>query len=212
MHSIAPRTLSVSVAALACLVLAVAFASPSAAAPSRLLQAQDWRTWWGQATIGKKAITLSSERPASLAATHSALITSRAHWGDHVFSFSATTLEQLRLGDAPNPWEAAWVMFRFRDLENYYYFILKPNGIELGKKHGSDAQIFLATADAPRIVLGRADRVRIHVLGARIRIAVNGAQVIDYTDPSPLPAGAVGLYEEDAKVRFDSVAVSALSS
>jgi hypothetical protein len=99
-------------------------------------------------------------------------------------------------------------MFRFRDLANYYYFILKPNGYELGKKQGSDAQIFLATGDQPRLALGKSYRIQIRAVGARLRVSVNGVQVLDFTDPHPLPAGSVGLYEEDSQVRFDSVAVS----
>ena len=131
----------------------------------RTLQAGDWQTWWGQVTLKNGAFTLDSRAPVSPDETYSALVTSTSSWGDHAFSFTTTTLEQLRVGSPPNPWEVAWAMFRFRDLENYYYFILKPNGYELGKKQGSDEQIFLVTGTSPRLALGRRTRIVIQAQG-----------------------------------------------
>jgi hypothetical protein len=197
---------------LATVVLAalVCAASATGAGRPRPLQAGDWRTWWGQATIKNGAYTLESQTPVWPGETHSALLTSTSSWGDHAFSFTTTTLEQLRIGSPPNPWEVAWAMFRFRDLENYYYFILKPNGYELGKKQGSDEQIFLVTGTSPQLALGKRNRIQIQAQGERIRVFVDGARIIDFTDPNPLRSGAVGLYEEDARVRFESVTVTQL--
>jgi len=190
-------------------VLVCAAPALGAGAP-QTLQANDWRTWWGQATLKSGAFTLESQAPVSPDETHSALVTSTSSWGDSTLSFMTTTLEQLRAGSPPNPWEVGWAMFRFRDLENYYYFILKPNGYELGKKQGSDEQIFLVTGTSPKLALGKRTRVQIQAQGARIRIFVGGTKIIDFTDPSPLLSGAVGLYEEDARVRFESVTVARL--
>lgn len=168
----------------------------------------DWRTWWGSADFGSTGITLASTPPTAPAETHSALVTSRRQWQDQRITVTTQTLAQLRTGSAPNPWEVGWVMFRFRDLANYYYFILKTNGFELGKKQGSDAQIFLATGDSPALEPGVPYRVVVDVRGARIRVSVDGTQVLDFTDPHPLAAaGSVGLYEEDSQVRFTSLAV-----
>jgi hypothetical protein len=169
-----------------------------------------WRTWWGQASLKGGTYTLQSQAPSSLAETHSALLTSSATWGDQVFSYSATTIAQRRIGDAPNPWEVAWSMFRFTDLTHYYWFIVKPNGWELGKKQGSDTQIFLATGDTPRMAVGATYQVRVQAEGARIRVSVNGSPVVDYTDARPLLSGSVGLYEEDSRVTFGNVSVSPL--
>jgi hypothetical protein len=47
------------------------------------------------------------------------------------------------------------------------------------------------------------------VRGARIRVAIDGSEVLDFTDRRPLPAGAVGLYQEDARVRFGPLRVTA---
>lgn len=196
-------------APLAALLLAgLVLAGAAGARPQALTtsSAAQWSTWWGNAAFGAGAVTLSSAVPTSAGETHSALVTSKRTWRDQTISFHTTTLSQLRTGSAPNPWEVGWVMFRFRDLANYYYFIVKTNGVELGKKQGSDAQIFLATGDLPRLDLNRSRTVTVQAQGARIRVSVDGTQVIDYTDPHPLLApGSVGLYEEDSQVRFDSL-------
>jgi hypothetical protein len=185
-------------------LLALAIASAAAARSGRIAVGP-WKAWWGQTSITNGTFKLASQAPTSPAETHSALLTSAGTWGDQTFSYNETTVKQLRQGSPPNTWEVAWSMFHFRDLSNYYYFILKPNGVELGKKQGSDAQIFLATANQPQLQLGTSYRIQIRVAGARIRISVNGTQAIDFTDPHPLPAGSIGLYEEDSQVRFDHV-------
>jgi hypothetical protein len=167
-----------------------------------------WTSWWGTTSTANGVYRLSSQPPTSPSETHSALLTSTASWGDGTLAYTATTLQQLRQGSAPNPWEVAWSMFRFRDLQDYYYFILKPNGFELGKKQGSDAQVFLVTGPTPRLQIGRSNRIVISAIGARIRVSVDGVQVLDYTDPQPLGAGSVGLYEEDASVQFDHLSVT----
>lgn len=169
------------------------------------LNTRSWRPWWGQATVHNGAASLASRAPRDLATTYSALVTSRKSFTNGVFKYTASTIRPLRQGDKPNTWEVAWSMFRFRDLENYYYFIIKPNGWELGKKHGSDAQIFLATGGSPRAEIGRANKVRIAMSGGTVSVSVDGVFVARYTDPKPITSGAVGLYEEDAHVHFDTV-------
>lgn len=167
-----------------------------------------WRTWWGKASFAGPGVTLSSTVPRSPGETHSALITSSGTWANPTISFTTDTLRQLRQGSSPNPWEVGWVMFRFRDLSDYYYFILKPNGFELGKKQGSLDQVFLDTGSQPTLHIGTATQIRLVVRGARIQVYAGGALVLDYTDPSPLTgAGSVGLYEEDSRVRFTSLSI-----
>jgi hypothetical protein len=207
-----PALVSAALAAALIGSSAAAAAKPRPAKVRRPLAtslAGQWRTWWGAASFVPAAVTLASTVPTSPAETHSALITTKKTWTDSTISFNATTLAQLRTGSAPNPWEVGWVMFRFRDLANYYYFMVKTNGFELGKKQGSDAQIFLATGDLPELAVGRPLAVQLRVQGSRIRVSVDGTQVVDFTDPHPLAgAGSVGLYEEDSHVRFDSFATS----
>jgi hypothetical protein len=177
--------------------------------PLAVSLAGQWQTWWGSAAFTPGGVTLASAVPTSPAETHSALVTTKRTWSDPTISFTTSTLAQLRTGSAPNSWEVGWVMFRFRDLSNYYYFMVKTNGYELGKKQGSDAQIFLATGDFPQLALNKPRKVTVQAQGPRIRISVDGVQVVDFTDPHPLlGAGSVGLYEEDSQVQFAGVTAS----
>jgi hypothetical protein len=190
------------------LVLAVAFAGVSTATAQRSARLSSWKLWWGDAALTSTGATLWSQAPTAPAETHSALLIGPRGPGNQTISVRTSTLDQLRTGSAANTWEVGWVMFHFRDLANYYYFILKTNGYELGKKHGSDEQIFLDTGDLPTLVLGRTHAVKIVVRGAKIHVWVDGAKVVDFTDPKPLPSGSVGLYEEDSRVSFTSVSVT----
>jgi hypothetical protein len=100
------------------------------------------------------------------------------------------------------------VLFRFQDLANYYWFMLKTNGFELGKKQGSDQQIFLVTGDLPAAAVGQTRRIQVVAQGPRIQVFVDGSKIVDYVDPQPLGNGSVGLYEEDSQARFDSLSIS----
>jgi hypothetical protein len=166
-----------------------------------------WKTWWGTVGLHNDVLSLASKNPTVASRTYSALVTSRKAWTDYSFAYTQTTVKQLRQGTKPNTWEVGWSMFRYRDLANYYYFILKPNGWELGKKHGSDAQIFLATGSSPAARVGVTNHVRITVKGAQITIYVDGARIVTFADPHPIASGAIGVYEEDAHVHFDQTYV-----
>lgn len=167
-----------------------------------------WTTWWGTATFLTDGVDLTSTPPTAPSETHSALVTSGSKLADPTISLTTNTLSQLRTGSAPNPWEVGWVFFRFRDLSHYYWFALKPNGFELGKKQGSLAQEFLVTGSSPTLTIGTPSTIKIVVSGSLIRVWVNGASVLSYTDPHPLSKpGSVGLYEEDSHVRFTSVSI-----
>jgi len=193
------------ISAAVAVLVAAAVVTGAAVAGVRAPRAGEWRVWWGQVTLRSGGATLTSQVPTAPAETHSALATTTQSFRDQTISFDVTTLEQLRTGSEPNPWEVGWVMFHFRDLANYYWFLVKPNGFELGKKQGSDTQIFLQTGTLPASDIGRPDHVQVRLRGARIRVTVNGVQVVDYTDANPIGSGSVGLYEEDSHVRFDSL-------
>jgi len=203
---------------LALLLLAATVAAGSADAttkPVRLARqtlsanvSSQWKTWWGATSFDAAGVTLASQPPVAADETHSALITTKRTWTDATIGFSTTTLKQLRQTTAPNTWEVGWVLFHFTDLENYYWFMLKTNGFELGKKQGSDTQQFLVSGDLPAIAVGQQRRIHVKTLGPRIQVFVDGAKLVDYVDPHPLKAGSVGLYEEDAQVRFNSFSVN----
>jgi hypothetical protein len=203
------RHLSVTIASL--LAAATVTGAALAGVYRTLPHPEHWRVWWCCATLTKdgSSATLWTDAPTTPDVTHSALVVGSSIWDDQTISFTTTTQKQLRTGSAPNPWETGWVMFHFRDPKHYYWFLLKTNGFELGKKQGSYTQIFLQTGDAPALVPGEPVSVQVLVRGARIRASVDGRQIVDYTDPNPLPAGSVALYEEDSRVSFESVALSA---
>ncbi len=175
---------------------------------SNRLDTRLWRHWWGSATVDRGMLTLSSAPSWRASETHSSLVVTHRSWRNLRLSVVVNPIRQLRHTDVPNSWETGWIMFRFRGVWDYYYFTLKPTGWELGKKQGSDAQIFLATGSAPKLRIGDRARITIQAVGPRIRVFVNGARILDFVDPRPLRSGAVGLYEEDATVRFGDVAVA----
>lgn len=183
-------------------------AKPAPARTTSGVQSFQWKTWWGLQSYAGSNVTLSSTPPTTANETHSSLITTKRTWLNSTISVGVTTQQQLRLGTAPNPWEVGWLMFRFQDLANYYWFMLKTNGFELGKKQGSDQQIFLVTGDLPAAAVGQTRRIQVVAQGPRIQVFVDGSRVVDYVDPQPLGSGSVGLYEEDSQARFDSLSIS----
>lgn len=172
------------------------------------VQSSQWKAWWGLQSYTGSSVTLSSTVPTAPAETHSSLITTKRTWLNSTISFDVTTQQQLRLGSAPNPWEVGWVLFRFQDLANYYWFMLKTNGFELGKKQGSDQQLFLVTGTLPAAAVGQTRHVQVRAQGSHIQVFVDGSKIVDYVDPQPLGNGSVGLYEEDSQARFDSLSIS----
>jgi hypothetical protein len=48
----------------------------------------------------------------------------------HRKSQADKTDKQLRQNSTPNPWEVAWIMWRYQDDWHHYYFIFKPNGVD----------------------------------------------------------------------------------
>ncbi len=179
-----------------------------AARHAAAFQPTQWKTWWGFQGYSGSSATLWSTVPTSPDETHSSLITTKKTWLNSTISVGVTAEQQLRVGSAPNPWEVGWVLFRFQDLANYYWFMLKTNGFELGKKQGSDQQIFLVTGDLPAAAVGQTRLIRVVAQGPRIQVFVDGSKIVDYVDPKPLGNGAVGLYEEDSQARFDSLSIS----
>jgi hypothetical protein len=58
------------------------------------------------------------------------------------------TVQQLRAGTPPNPWETAWIVWHATDDRHLSYLMLEPNGWELGQARARLAgggQRFLAS-------------------------------------------------------------------
>ena len=155
-----------------------------------------------------KASTKSSE-------THSGLVVSKQKFSDITLDIDMKTYKQTRQNSPPNAWEGAWVMWRWVNLYHHYYFVIKTNGIEFGKKDTScncEKQIFLKTATSPKLKVGAWDHIKISSIGKHTTIWVDGVKVVDMNDPSynsaKMSSGFIGLYTEDASVGFDNVYIA----
>jgi len=164
---------------------------------------------YGTVQIESGLLSMSPQASVMPSETHAPLVTAGSTaWGDYIYDVQMNSVQQLRTGSAPNPWEVGWILFRYVDATNFYYFLEKPNGIELGKLvNGS--QVFLATAEAPKLAINTWHTYKVTLKGANIKIAIDGTQIVNYTDSaSPFLTGKVGLYNEDAHVHYDNVFVT----
>lgn len=160
-------------------------------------------------TNGNKVLAQAPRASLLPDETHASLVVTRKSFEDVVLRVRLKTVAHLRT-ILPNPWETAWVLWNYTDDEHFYYLALKPNGWELGKEDPAypGAQRFLATGSSPVFPIGKWYRVRIRQVGATIDVSVDGEHLVSFTDGErPYRQGAVGLYNEDADVRFDAVRV-----
>ncbi|HJU94751.1 MAG TPA: family 16 glycoside hydrolase [Nitrososphaera sp.] len=160
----------------------------------------------------------TSTRPSE---THAALTLTTQSFEDVEMQLKVKTNKQLRQNSTPNPWEVAWIMWRYQDEWHHYYFIFKPNGIELGKKQNenqAEEQIFLYTANEPKLKIDEWNTWYIKMSGNHIEIWLKMAdgtiqRVVNYHDNAPITGpGNIGLYTEDAHVQFDDVHIGSLTS
>ena len=146
--------------------------------------------------------------------THSSLVQTSQKFSDFTLELDMNTYKQLRQNSPPNTWETAWVFWRAVDLYHSYYFVLKTNGIEFGKKDTNcncEEQVFLKTASTPKVQLGIWSHIKISSIGKHTTVWVDGSKVVDMDDPSynsaKMSNGYIGLYNEDASVGFDNVRI-----
>jgi hypothetical protein len=146
--------------------------------------------------------------------TSAALVKSTETFCNSILNVDINTVKQLRQNSPPNPWEAGWIVFRYTDTFHYYWFLVRSDGIELGKKdcdtcsNPADGQQFLVTKDTPTLQLNKWSHWTINIVGNHIKISVNGKLVIDFKDKKmsdKLSSGAIAMYSEDAYVRYDNV-------
>ena len=158
---------------------------------------------------GGPALSLAPRSARDPEVTHGGLVTTTREFEDLELTTQLRTVRQLRQGP-PNPWEVAWVLWHYTDDKHFYYLVLKPNGWELGKEDPAypGAQRHLASGTSPTFPLEVAHTARVRQVGDTITVWANGELLTTYTDKErPYGRGRVGLYTEDAEVRFDSVVV-----
>lgn len=193
-------------------------------APGTWTQGQEYGGWIavfnGYGSIGVTSdpgvgnvLTLSPEVSTSPSETHSALVRSASTQGDLNYSVRVQTVKQLRQGSAPNPWEVGWVFWHYTDNTHFYYFILKPNGWELGKEDPAypGNQRFLATGSSPSLVIGTWHTIAVQQTGATMTVSVDGSPVVTFTDTqNPYTSGSVAMYCEDSTVNFSDPSITPL--
>ncbi len=174
-----------------------------------------WSDGDGTIALENGELSMTPKVATSPTITHAPLIIAGEYnWGDYIFESRMKTVSQLRTGSAPNAWEVGWLLFRYTDEDHFYYFIHKPNGIELGKEilnsSGQQDQQYLVTKTSPTLTLGQWNNYKVVLKGANIKVYINDVLVADYTDNSnPYLAGKIGLYNEDAHTHHDDVKVTA---
>ncbi len=159
-----------------------------------------------------QAVSLKPMVSTSSGETHAGLVVGPSFSGDYIFETILKNQQQLRTGTAPNAWEVAWAFWNYTDNVHFYYFVVKPNGWELGKGDPAyaGAQRFLSSGSSPTFAIGQWHNIKITQKSNVITVAVNGAVLTTFTDNErPYLSGRIGLYTEDAHVYFKSAKVSA---
>lgn len=177
---------------------------------------------FGSVAFESDKIVLAPKAATAPGETHAALVLSSKTQDCPVKDFDvtikATTLKQLRSG-RPNPWEVFWIFFNYNPQasgKTTNYFILKTNGIELGKALAQVGQIFLVTKEVPKLEIGREIKYRLRKTGAKIVISINDEEVLLYEEADSESKkiydqpGSIGLYTEDAIVEVGQVGINSL--
>lgn len=162
---------------------------------------------------GGGSLMLSPRAPVDEHDTHAALVVTRQSFGDMAATVLLRTERQLR-APTPRAWEVGWVVWCYRSPERFYALTLKPTGWELSKQDPRypGGQRFLASGRSPTFAVGSWHRVGIVQVRNRIDVAADGRHLARYTDRlDPYLAGAVGLYTEDARVRFTGVQITPIA-
>ena len=128
-------------------------------------------------------------------------------------------LRQLRPG--PRPWEVLWLFFGYRSgvearTKTIDYFVLKTNGLEIGRAFGETEQEFLVTKEVPKLFIGRRHEIRLQFEEGDFHFLVDGRSAARspedfavtrlYSGPSRAFT-SFGLYAEDAEIQIDSVEI-----
>lgn len=159
------------------------------------------------------------KKSTSAKETHATLVSSKDRFSNFRLVVDVRTDEQLRQNSEPNMWEAAWIFFRYTDTFHYYWFSLKPNGFELGKKDCNscvdpiDGQNILYTAELPTLKISQWSQWTIEAVDNNIIVSIDGNKIITFKDKNmrnELNNGEIAMYTEDAKVSFDNMYITQL--
>lgn len=158
----------------------------------------------GSVTGDETSVTLEPKSAESWDVTHGGLVHTVGQCDSPEFSLTVHTEAAVRHGE-PNVWEVGWVLWNFTDDTHFYAVVLKPNGWELSKQDADypGNQRFLASGSDRTFPIGQDYRVTVEQDGATATVYVDGEELVTYTDDDqPYLQGSIGLYTEDARVRF----------
>lgn len=175
---------------------------------------------------GKRVMYEYPSVATSSGMTRSSLVYTTQDFTNFTLSLKMRTVRQLRTGSAPNNWEVGWILWsltRRSDLGNrsvnHYYFIIKPQGCEFGKKDNIETnpaleeQIFLPLAGSTNLTIGQWRDVVITYKDFHTTVTVDGITIVNYQDnpnnPARMAHGSICLYNEDSEVEFSDVFVKA---
>lgn len=179
---------------------------------------------FGNVSFDAEGILMEPLAASAASETHASLLlstlTENCPIQDFILDVHANTEQQLRQTDSPNAWEVFWIFFNYRNTpsgKETNYFILKPNGIELGKAFEEIGQTFIYTHTSPTLNIGENYHYKIEKRGNELWIYINDEMVLNYkgnqtNDSIYLHPGSIGLYTEDARVRVSSVTLQILDS
>lgn len=176
-------------------------------------------TGYGSIEFTERGIIIAPTPAYQNDVTHAPLLlakaTERCPLKDLTLTIKANTEEQLRQNDPPKTWEVFWLFINFIEDDGVNdemanYFILKTNGIELGRTLPEGPQEYLYTASEPRIEIGKTHTYHLEKRGGHLTVSVDGVEVINYTSGSGPDfiydhAGSIGIYSEDARVAIESI-------
>jgi hypothetical protein len=168
-------------------------------------------------------ITIQTKVPTSPTETHASLVlarkTEKYPLKDFVVSIKVSTEKQLREPKA-NPWEVFWIFFNHSFDQNQNpaanYFMLKPNGLELGRAYDKIKQKILFTQALPTLTFGKPHSIILIKISNHVDISIDGKHVMSFLGANPPKhlydvLGAIGLYVEDARVHIYHVSIIPLN-
>lgn len=201
------------------------FSTPYVLAGGQTSPDSKWKCLWNGGGKVESVNGVMRMYPATSTAsdgkeTHSCLVLSTQQFTNFQLEFNMKTVKQLRQNFPVKNWETSWIMFRYFDAIHHYYFTLKNQGCEFGKKDNVEGdpalekQLFMPTLIQKSVVIGTSNKIVVTAKDFHITITVDGIKVVEFTDtpqnPTKMAKGSVGLYSEDATVEFDNIKVTAV--
>ncbi len=154
-----------------------------------------------------RVLVLSPKASTRPDETHAALALSNTSFaGDITFRGRVKTVQQLRSGSPPNPWECAWIVWNYQP-GRFYYVAIKPNGWEIGKRDPAyrGHQRFLKTGETSYLI-GIWYDFEITQKQNEITVRIDDVEVAAIRDMvRPYMSGKFGFYTEDAEIQIGDI-------